>query len=46
MTKEIKKLENELKTEIKKNGEYSKRATFLKATINRYLHIEGKASKY
>lgn len=43
---DIRNLEHELNNEIKMNGEFSKRAVFLKATINRYLHFNGKESWY
>ena len=47
MTKaEMKELEKRLQEEIKKNGEFSKRAIFLKATINLELEQLGKSPRY
>jgi len=43
---EIKDLERRLADEVKKNGEFSKRAIFLKASINLHLTELGKAEKY
>lgn len=39
-------LEKELKEETRKNGDFSKRAVFLKATVNLALKELGKNEKY
>lgn len=44
--KEIAELEKKLQEEIQKNGENTKRAIFLKSTINVYLYESGQPVKY
>jgi len=44
--KELRSLEQRLQTEVKQNGEFSKTAIFLRATINVTLKEMGKAPKY